>query len=300
MLKAVSVSVLLSIALCGCDSGTKASEISNGNEQAKSVTQSQKASYGVLAIDSVKQIGTKAEIKGSTDLPDDSVIAATIELYVKDPNATYVGNDGKATVKDGKWQTTIEFPKVADFAKGPHDATALFTPRSQSEAVLALVGKDGEKLKGKGVRKTMGFNLIEATKRVKLTVSKTKTSIPNPDKYSSSDPRHAVALMLQRWKSEDWNTLAKEATMSGPSSIQDRKKQADNWLGIRRLEGATIDSVDTRGLISSITVKVRYAVGSNLSEETMGFVALKVDANAQPTERGMWRVNLEGIRNGGF
>jgi hypothetical protein len=302
MPKGIFTFMTLALLLCGCDGGTKAGPTPQVNTPQKTVASPSvhKASYGLLTIDSVQQSGAAAELKGSTDLPDDSVLMTSIELYVKNPNDPYIGNQGKATVKGGKWHIKIDFPKVADFAKGQHDATALFTPRGQSSDVLAAVGENGEKLKGKGVQKTMGFNTLETTKRVKLAVTKSRSTMPNPDNYPSSDPRHCLAGLLHQWKNHSWNALAKDATLPESSSVEDRKKEADSWLGFRDLESAEITAVDTEGQISRMTVKVKYAVGSELKEETMGFVALKMDSNTQRSPNGKWRINLQGIRNGGF
>lgn len=148
-----------------------------------------KAHYGKLTIDSVQQHGSAAELAGSTDLPDGSKLIAEIELYTSNPNATYIGNSVDVVVKAGKWSGTVAFPQVEGFSKGPHEAGVLFTPKAQTPDILALVGENGDRLKGPSVKKAFDFRVVDVSKRVRLSVAKRAVSMANPEAYGSEDPR---------------------------------------------------------------------------------------------------------------
>lgn len=259
-----------------------------------------KASYGRLTIDSVQQSGSAAELSGSTDLPDGSSLSAEIELYTSNPDATYVGNSVDAIVRSGKWSGIVPFPEVAGFARGPHEASVMFTPKAQSSEILALVGQNGERLKGRSVKKTFDFRVVDVSKRVRLSVAKRAVSMPSPDSYGSEDPRRALASMLADWKAKRWSDLARDATLPDDSSVAERREVVDSQFGFRDLESAKIGQVDRSGLLARVNADVAYSMGSDLRKETIGFVLLKVNSSANPMPSGRWRVNLRGIAAGGF
>lgn len=250
------------------------------------------ASFTKLAIDSVGQVGLAATVSGTTDLPDGSVLSVSIARYNDDPKSTYIGNEAAAHVEGGKWRATVPFPKVASFAKGPYEASVMFTPKAQGQAVLTLVGADGEKLKGPLVENKYGFSTMQTSKRTKLAVVRRAAPMPKPETYAVGDPRRAVAELLVAWKREDWSSIARKGTLSGASTVAERADRVNDNIAIRKLESARIVGVDTTGLVSRVSFEARCAVGAHLREETLKLIVLKVDDQGETIDRGTWRVNL--------
>ena len=259
-----------------------------------------RSSYTRLTIDSVRQEGSAAVLAGSTDLPDGCELRAEIELYTSNPDATYVGNGLDVRASGGRWSATIPFPQVAGFARGPHEASVMFTPKAQSPEVLALVGQNGERLRGRSSSKAFDFRVMEAKRRVRMAVAKRAISMPDPSAYGSEDPRRAMATLLAGWKAKRWDEIAEDATLTEDSSASERREWVDSQLGFRDLESASVGSVDRTGLIARVNAQVAYSMGSELRKETLGFVFLKVDGHANPSPNGRWRANIRVTAPGGF
>ena len=109
-----------------------------------------------------------------------------------------------------------------------------------------------------------------------------------------------MARLLVAWKAKRWSEIARDATLSDDSSVAERREIVDYQLGFRDLESASVGSVDRTGLIARVNAQVAYSMGSELKRETLGFVFLKVDSHANPTESGRWRANIRAVRTGGF
>ena len=76
----------------------------------------------------------------------------------------------KTTVANGAYTAYLFQAKTRKFDRDHYMADALFSPRNQSESVLALVGKDGEHLAGGNVKERFGFRILETEKKVDLRI----------------------------------------------------------------------------------------------------------------------------------
>ena len=76
----------------------------------------------------------------------------------------------KATVANGVYTAYLFPAKTRKYDRDHYVADALFSPRNQSESVLALVGKDGEHLAGGKVKERFVFRILEAEKTADLRI----------------------------------------------------------------------------------------------------------------------------------
>lgn len=169
---------------------------------ASSATMTQKSSAPPTPIASKHFLNAKVEksssilkVSGATNLPDGSAldIVATRPYTTVEDNQNYEGTLGisQTTVQKGGYLVVLEFSDkkwydpIANYYKLLNRETKLnqgkaynfrnisddvkveisFSPKNQNENVLAIVGKNGEKLNGPDLykNKSEGFHLLKAT-----------------------------------------------------------------------------------------------------------------------------------------
>lgn len=113
-------------------------------------------------------------IAGATDLPGGAVIVVDFDVASPGPESETAVSAG-ATVTGGTFSVTVEPPSSPEFDTGPYTVTALFSPRSQPPAVLALTGENGENLAGPLAHDTFGFRVLETARKFALDLRPSET-----------------------------------------------------------------------------------------------------------------------------
>lgn len=268
--------LLIAIALAGCGGESDTPSVPTATPAASTVPTGQPAAteqkpvgpppYQVLKIDNVKFAGSAVEITGTTDLPDNAKLTVDLDVADRPAKAKSISVSSEPTVRQGAFSAKLEIPKLPEFKSGKYEVEVLFTPMAQSDDILALVGKQGEKLEGSGVRKTdLGFNVMEVSQEVSQEVSPRVKGDTHPfvksASYAAGTPEKVVAEYLEAWKAQDWAAMAKCASPAWRSREEDPAKTLANSFDLKRLLGATITGTKSNPLSSDVTFKVTYAIG---------------------------------------
>ena len=83
----------------------------------------------------------------------------------------------------------------------------MFTPKNQTQAVIDLVGKNGERLAVKP--SGYPFKFMESSLRLKKLDFKIKmASIPSRDEFTSGGPERVYIDVVTAWSKKDWIKMA--------------------------------------------------------------------------------------------
>jgi len=252
--------------------------------------------YSILEIISVTSDGDRVTISGSTDLPDGASISVTFEVWGRSLNDEYIGVDGGATVADGTFTITLTVPQRSEFVGGPYEVSLLFTPRGQSNDLIGLVGKDGEKLAGELVSESFGFNTLKLAERIDdlvVSVQPPLYTFQQPSDLPAGSAERVLAEYVLAWKNQDWARMAEVAQKTWLSDEPDPTGILAAWYDFKKLLGFEVTGVAALSNVTSdVTFIVRYEAFTN-QVETKRITArvIRESAALTPSENGEWGVN---------
>jgi hypothetical protein len=261
--------------------------------QAPAQTPAQPIEFAKLEITNVAYQGGEVKVTGVTDLPDGSQISVTLDIIYEHPETdTYIGVNTKVNSENGKFVAVLMPPNRPEFKKGPYVVEALFTPKGQPDAVLKLVGKNGENLAGDKVEKAYGFKIMETSYQTDLKLGITSYPMVNVNSYPPNSPERAFAEFLNAWKNQDWDAMVKFTQKTWRSGEKNPAEWLSFNIGIKDLLGAEILNKNTiSDVMVDINVKVYYALGNEVGDETRVVrIVREIDAY-KPSTQGEWSVN---------
>ncbi len=143
--------------------------------------------YSELAISDVSYIKGNVQVRGTTDLPNGTLLNTNFDIEQKS-TAPYLGSSGGARVQYGKFSSTIVLKPYLQYTHGPYVVTVLCTPLVQSSSIVTLLGKDGQELIGPLVQNTAGQKVLQTSKRVNLTIKVVPIGTNLQKPFSSTNP----------------------------------------------------------------------------------------------------------------
>lgn len=123
-----------------------------------------------LEIGVVSYINGQIRIEGITNLPDGGKLIVDFDVATPESDSDTAVSE-HTMVEQGCFSVSVTPPHTPAFTRGPYTVIVLFSPRIQPESVLALVGRNGEKLTGPLAHDTFGFRVLEAKVRFDLSLS---------------------------------------------------------------------------------------------------------------------------------
>ncbi|NLJ48131.1 MAG: hypothetical protein GX428_00880 [Candidatus Atribacteria bacterium] len=122
--------------------------------------------YVLLSISLVTRFDQVLEIIGETDLPNGSILEIQFR-QLSTPKYPYQFDLQTYTlVQSNEYQATFHAPENFLFSQGPFQIRVSFSPENQIPAIQKLVGKNGEKIKGKKSRVENQTRILEDIKEV--------------------------------------------------------------------------------------------------------------------------------------
>lgn len=251
--------------------------------------------FSQLAITDVSVSGDEVTISGNTDLPNGATLIVDFDVWGRSGSDLYIGVSKKTTISNGEFKAVLAIPQREEFKKGPYEVSVLFTPRGQSNKVIQVVGKDGEKLEGdlvddSGTFKTM--KLVEK-KELQLTITPPSYTFQQPSEFSQGSAERTLAEYVLAWKNQDWNKMASLAQKTWLSSETDPAGLLEAWYDFKTLKGFEITNVQKVSNVTyDITFVVQYeAVTNQISKKQITARVIKETAAYTPSEQGQWGVN---------
>jgi hypothetical protein len=113
-------------------------------------------------------------------------------------------------------------------------------------------------------------------------------SLPSLKIYKESDPRFAVAKVLNHWHSKNWKAISQEVLLRQPPSGPKRVEKIRDQLGIVVLQGARLLSVKAKGNTATVKVAATQVFGGEAHEIFLNFPVMRARS-------GKWRVNLDAL-----
>ncbi len=252
--------------------------------------------FSILEITDIAYEGGNVKVTGITDLPEGSQLSVDFNVAGRSATATYIGVNTKVKVENSKFTAILTPSNRPEFAKGPYVVDVLFTPRAQSDAVLKLVGKDGEYLKGDKVRESYGFKVMETSQQIDLPLNIEIVSYPmvSANSYSADSPERAFAEYLNYWKQEDWDRMVEFTQKTWRSGRDDPVEDLRCYYDFKHLVGAEI----TKKTLVSVTcvdieAKVYYCAFSATvpTEKKITARVIQESDPYTPSSTGDWGVN---------
>ena len=249
--------------------------------------------FSKLEITDIVYEGGNVKVIGITDLPDGSQISVTFDIIYEHPETdTYIGVNTKVKVENSKFTAILTPPNRPEFAKGPYVVDVLFTPRAQSDAVLKLVGKDGEHLKGDKVRESYGFKVMETSQQIDLPLNIVSYPMVSANSYSADSPERALAEYLNCWKQKDWNKMVEFTQKTWRSGKEHPEEHLADRYDLRNLVGAEITKKNVMGdNMVQVEAKVYFFMGASPREEKITANLIRESAPYTPSSTGDWGVN---------
>jgi hypothetical protein len=126
--------------------------------------------FSRLDITAVSYGEGQVRIEGATNLPDGARLVVDFDVTTPESESD-TAVSGHTTVEKGRFSVTVTPPGTPAFSRGPYTVTVLFSPRTQPENVLAMVGRNGENLTGDRAHETFGFRVLEAKEQVDISLT---------------------------------------------------------------------------------------------------------------------------------
>ncbi|RJQ54068.1 MAG: hypothetical protein C4521_04235 [Actinobacteria bacterium] len=254
------------------------------------------APLGHLAFKSAVVEGTKVTITGTTDMPDDTKVSVTFDVWGRPGSAEYIGVDGDAMVSSGKFSIELDVPQRKEFKKGAYSVSLLVTPRAQSNAVLEVIGADGENLLGPQSKKSdLGFKTLEAEVKTNLrpTVTPAKYAFQNPSAFPSGSAERALAEYMRSWKARDWAKMLKFTQITWRKGESNPAEMISAWHDFKTLKGFKILKVKrTTSVANDINYVIWYEAQANKIQSKLVTARVIKEAGAYtPSASGVWGVN---------
>lgn len=243
--------------------------------------------------------GRTIKVFGSTNFPNGTVIdIQTSGFIVSSRQGGMSDTYAEVKVQDGKFSATLKPWNITDTIE-----FRIFTNK-QTEELLSLVGKKGEKLKlrtnnlpefeGIVLYQSDNFPVnsekINEIKGIKAPVYKIHKSSDYKQPYEK-----ALADFVMCWKKKDWNCMEKYCQTSEGVNTSDLKSKFDiiEVLGFKILsskEGAKLPS-------GNILMVVEFELVSKSFNEMKGIQTKKLKANVI-IENNKWGVNSTSVTGG--
>lgn len=225
-------------------------------------------------------------VRGTTDLPRGSKLTVTFNVTGRASSAQYIGVDKQVQVVGDAFEVTLTPPQRGEFSSGPYQVEIMFTPKGQTEDVLSLVGKNGERLTGPLRQSPLGFGLLylEQTFDLRLAISPPTYPFDSPSKFNSDSPERAVAEFAAAWRDSDFERMSSFTEGSWRSGKKDPAGLLEPDYGFKHLRGFQIVNVDTRASVADVTFAVWYEAITNRIDNK------KITARVL-RESGKWGVN---------
>ena len=255
--------------------------------------------------------GRKVTVRGTTDLPDGAGIDVAFKVAGRADTDTYLGVEKRVQAQNSKFSAELTTPDRSEYDTGRYEASALFTPRDQTRAVLSQVGGNGEKLTGTKVEKGYGFKMLSVSRLTRHRMKATPTDyvMPKPSDYDRDSSEHAFAEFLVSWKKKDWDGMVLVSQKTELSRESDPADSIKNIFDIKDLLEAKITKTsDVTDLTpdglnaKDVTAEIRYSVGTEAG--VMGFQmhtatitarVVRESAPYKPDSKGEWGVNPTSV-----
>lgn len=254
-------------------------------------------SYSTLQIVEINPVDNKEIlISGETDLPNGAVISVGFDVWGRAGSDLYIGVSEKQTVANGKFSATLSIPQREEFKTGPYEISVLFTPRGQSDAIVKLVGENGENLTGNLVQKSsFEFNTMEIIEKkdINLFITPPTYTFQSPNEFSNGTPERVLAEYILAWKNQNWNEMVNFSQKTWKDKESDPTGLLEAWYDFKTLKGFEIKNVKKiSDVTSDITFIVNYEAFTNqISKKQITARIIKETAPYTPSVDGKWGVN---------
>lgn len=296
----------LIIASCGSNSNQSANQSTNDNSQKILVDTAFVTLENFEYVDNTNgdfsggsKDGRTIKVIGSTNFPDGTIIdIQTTGFIVSSRKGGMPDTYAEVKVQDGKFSATLNPWNITDTIE-----FRIFTSK-QTEELLNLVGKNGEKLKirtnnlpefeGVVLYQSDNFSVntekINEIKGIKATTYKIFKSSDYKQSYEK-----ALADFVMCWKKKDWNCMEKYCQTSEGVNTSDLKSKFDivEVLGFKILsskEGEKLPSGNT-------LMVIEFELVSKSFNEMKGIQTKKLKANVIE-ENNKWGVNSISVTSG--
>ena len=279
------------------DKSTKPVENKNVTPTQQNQQEVNKGPYSVLEVSDVTADNNKVNISGNTDLPTGATLIVGFDVWGRSGSDLYIGINEKTTVSNGKYNVILDVPQRDEFKKGPYEVSVSFTPRGQSDSVIALVGKDGENLEGNLVDEAFdSFNTLELEKKVDVQLSVTPPSytFQTPSEFSQGSAERTLAEYVNAWKNQDWQKMVSFSQKTWVSGESDPAGILEAWYDFKTLKGFEIKDAMTTGndVSKDVTFVVYYEAFTNqIDKKQITARVIKETAAYTPSAQGQWGVN---------
>jgi len=263
--------------------------------------QSPQGFFSNLTITDVIVSDGVVTISGNTDLPNGATLMVDFDVWGRSGSDLYIGVGKKTTISNGKFKTVLAIPQREEFKKGPYEVSVLFTPRGQTNRIIQLVGKDGEKLRGNLVDDTWAFKTMKIAEKkdFQLTVTPPSYTFQQPTRFPQGSAERILAEYVLAWKEQNWSKMASFAQKTWLSTETDPTGLLAAWYDFKTLKGFEITSVrKVSDVTYDVTFIVQYEAATNqISKKQITARVIKETTAYTPSEQGQWGVNpISAIR----
>ncbi len=251
--------------------------------------------FSKLTITDVSISDDEVTISGDTDLPNGATLIVGFDVWGRLGSDLYIGVSEKTTISNREFSINLDIPQRDEFKKGSYEVSISFTPRGQSNKVIQVVGKDGEKLEGELVDDSGTFKTMELVEKkdLQLTIIPPSYTFQQSSEFSQGSAERTLAEYVLAWKNQNWNKMASFAQKTWLSTKTDPAGLLEAWHDFKTLKGFEITNVQKVGNVTyDITFVVQYeAVTNQISKKQIIARVIKETAAYTPSEQGQWGVN---------
>lgn len=269
--------------------------IQTKSEQPLIQNQTEIKNFSNLELTNINTANSNVVISGLTDLPDGAKLKIGFDVWGRLGSDAYIGVSKETTVSQGKYEAEITPPQREEFKSGSYEISVLFTPRSQSNEVIKIVGKNGEKLSGNFIIEGVGFKMLELIEKkdIQLSISLPSYIFQMPSEFKQGTARYTLAEYVLAWKNQDWKKMTDYAQRTWLSNQQDPAGILEAWYDIKDLKGFEISNIEkSTDIMSDITFIVQYEFITNkISKKQITAKIIKETGPYTPSENGEWGVN---------
>jgi hypothetical protein len=290
--------------------------------------------FSQLQIEKITYEDGKVQVIGITDLPDGTQLSVEFDVVGRPETATYIGVRTEVKVANKQFTALFIPPRRPEFTKGLYVVEVVCAPRSQSEGVTKLLGKNGEQLRGpttrkmssdvltlmrkdgepfneKAVQDFFDFNIMQISQKVRLKLQIPSYAMVRADAYTADAPERAFAEFMRAWQRKDWRSMEKFVQKTWRHNQKDPREMLRAWYGFKDLLGVEImhksavqdffsvsplhNLIPVHGVIVEITATISYAVGPNIETKTVTARMIREAAPYTPSPKGQWGVNPVSI-----
>ena len=223
--------------------------------------------YSVLSVTSFVYKNENIEIRGKSDLPDDSKILISI-LPVGQNNK--LKRFSRLFVKNGEFNFIFKVPQKQEWYTGAYKIEIKFSLDMQADdKVSRLIGNNGKNLTGKLVVlapithcKSLLYAVIKEIPALKLK----SYPMPEPKDFIQGGPKYILACFLQGWKQKNWEGMVKYADEVWVNDKKNPEKTVESIFAGKTLIGAKILGIPiANDLLAEVRVKLFYLKGDSLN-----------------------------------